>query len=339
MAQTCVTCGAAGTGCGCNPCMPANVIYRGECQDPGVQTSGRFLSVRDYKFCEGRLANAAGLLVNQQNGSGNFSLGWTTQPKVALDSYQAVANTAFGNIIVGGSDNIWRYLDAPVSAGLFMQTNATGDVIFGPGPAAVVPDPLTVNNLNVTVKTTTADLTVSGDTLLNGVASGTVVSLLGLDVTNKVVTQALAQGVQMAMYFESPTSPSASTPNDNKNNGEYLIIGNRLFLTGTTNILNVATSEQLSVAEAGNYLLIWSLQFKTFATSSNGAWLLINGVVVNYGTGRSGVTAQSGVAAAIYGMEARTLAVNDTIQLQWNTSSSGGTKTKPYEVRLIAVKL
>src|SRR5687768_17754974 len=114
-------CGCGGSGC--SSCQPANTIYSGPCTDPGTATSGRHLSVLDYKFCEKRLTNGTGLLNAVQLGSGGFAISWTNEPKIALSTLQAVQDAAFGNIVILGSDNIPRQLLVPAASGLFLQTD------------------------------------------------------------------------------------------------------------------------------------------------------------------------------------------------------------------------
>lgn len=299
---------------------------------------GRYLSVLDYKFCKGRLATGAGLLVSNINGSGNAGLTFTTTPQVQLSDYTASANTTFGQLIVMGSDYRWRALDASaLASGLFLQTNGAGQVIFGSPPAATIPDPLVVNDLNVANEITTNDLTTGGTLTLNNLASGTVVNLLGLDAANEVVLQAITAGVAGCMFFESPTSPSAGIPNINKNNGDYLVIGNRLFDSGA-NLISVTTSEAITVNVTGKYLLIWGAESRWASPGAQvSIQLEINGVVVSYGLGRptdmnNGVSLQ---LAPFPGFEVRSLAANDVIKLKFVTNNND---IRTAEARLIAIK-
>ncbi len=336
----CPTCGPYSGSC-CPTCAPATPIFQGECQDPGTQTRGSFLPVLDFKFCDGRLSNAPGLLVNNINGSGNASFGWTVTPQVQLTEYLATKDVAFGSLIVMGSDYRWRYLQGPPTLGLFAQTDANGNLFLGDPPTASVPDPLNINNLNVAVKTTTAALTTSSTVTLNNLAAGTVVDLLGLNASNEIVLQSLTtSGVAISMFYESNSSPGSGAPNENKTNSQYLIIGNNLFDSGA-GLINVSTSESLIVAKAGKYVLLWMGQVQTSgaARPNAGVWLQINGVIVNWGNGRTttpGGAANSPDIFPLSGMEARSLAVGDVIQLQLATTASA---TKTYEVRLIAIKV
>ncbi len=290
----------------------------------------------DFKFCDGRLSSAPGLLVNNINGSGNGSFGWTTTPQVQLTDFQATANVSIGQLIVMGSDYRWRALVGPASLGLFMQTDATGNVIFGNPPAATVPDPLNINNLNVAVKTTTVDLTTTGAVTLNNVTSGTVANLLGLDATNVLVTQAVSAGVAGSMFYEASTSPSATSPNQPKINGQYLVIGNRLFDSGG-NLIGVTTSEALTVNVAGKYLLGWMALCRSLTNAKVSVDLEINGVVVNNGNGRNDAAVPNCAAlqfVPLTGFEVRTLAVNDVLKLQ--LSASGTMQT--FNARMVALK-
>lgn len=340
MAYTCVTCGTGYNGSCCPSCQQANVIYRGECTDPGTLSTGRFLSVLDYKFCKHRLQNAAGLLTSVQNGSGNYGIQFTTEPQVQLSEYASTENVSIGSLIVMGSDYRWRALQAPATLGLFLQTDSSGNVYFGAAPEATVPDPLAINDLNVANDATLNNLSTSGTVTFDNLASGTVANLLAVNADNELILQAVAAGVAGCMFFESPTSPSATSPNSAKTNGQYLVIGNRLFDSGA-NLISVTTSESVTINVAGKYLIIWTAQCRTggAAAPKVGVWLEINGVIVNYGNGRTtdvtGTAQSSAEMWQLSGYEMRALSQNDVIKLQLNATASN---LATYEVRMLAFK-
>lgn len=335
------TCGTTYGGSCCPSCQPANVIYQGECTDPGTLTTGRFLSVLDFKFCERRLASGTGgFLVSNINGSGNAGFTWTTTPQVQLIDYQAAENVDFGQLVVMGSDYRWRALVAPAAAGLFMQTDATGNVYFGSAPAATVPDPLAIGDLSVSNLATLNDVTTNGTVTLNNLASGTVANLLAVNAANELILQAVAAGIAGTMFYESNTSPGVATPNAAKISGEYLVIGNRLFDSGA-NLISVTTSESITVNVAGKYLILWQGQVRTggAAAPAAGVWLEINGVIVNPGNGRTSGLSGTAVSTAqmwqLTGMEMRSLSANDVLRLQLSETASS---VATYEVRLVAIK-
>jgi len=325
-------------GCGCSSCQPAAGIFLSECPDPGTIAQGFHLSLLDSKFCYRRATNTPGLLQSVLTG-GSYQITFTNLPQVELEDVNAVANTAFGQLIVMGSDFKWRALAPPVTANLFLKTNASGDIVLGSAPVATVPDPLSVTTLNVLGTATIEDLAINNGLTLSGVSSGTVTSLLGINASNQVVTQALSQSIAASMFYESASSPTAAAPNESKVSGDYLIIGNRLYDSGSS-LINVTTSESITVAVAGKYLLLWVAQTWTSGTASVGAFLEINGVIVNEGNGRTqspvGITAGASMFQ-MTGVELRTLAVGDVLKLQF--SQLGGTaQRKTFGVRLIAVK-
>lgn len=336
MASTCFTCGSGLLNSCCPTCQPAQAIFQGECQDPGTLTIGRFLPALDYKFCERRLSTSAGFLVANINGSGNAGFQWTTTPQVQLSDVTATANTAFGQFVVMGSDYRWRALVPPGSSGLYLQTNGSGDLIFGSPPAATIPDPLAVNDLSVANEATINDITTSGTLTFNNVNTGTVVNLLGLDASNEVVLQAITAAAAASMFFESATSPNASAPNKNKTNGQYLVIGNRLFDSGA-NLISVTTSEAITVNVTGKYLLLWTTEVRLLANGKVGTWLEINGVIVNQGNGRTDSeigNSLSAQATTLTGIEARMLTAGDVIKIQLSSTVS----TQTFEARLVAIK-
>lgn len=334
---TCPTCGPYTGNC-CPTCQPAQSIFQGECQDPGTQTIGRFLSVLDYKFCRGRLTSGAGFLVSNINGSGNAGFTWTTTPQVQLSEMLATANQTFGNLVVMGSDYRWRYLQGPASLGLFLQTDANGMLFFGDPPAATVPDPLAINDLSVANAATINDLTTNGTVTLNNIGSGTVVNLLGLDASNELVTQSLTSSLAFAMFYEESTSPSANAPNKTAANGAYLTIGNRLYDSGA-NIITVTTSQALTVQVAGKYQIDFEGLCFLNANSKASISLEINGVIVNNAGRTDAEINQTGSGTAqvcmFSGFEARNLSANDVIKLQLGRSGTVAT----YNVRLRATKV
>lgn len=337
-----MSCGCNQFPCCCDTAVPANIVYRGQCTDPGT-ISARYLYGLDYQFCPGRLPSATGLLNSIQNGSGNYSLAFSDTPKLNPETVTAAENITFGNFFVLGSDNRMRQLEAPNTPSLFLQTNASGEVIFGAAPAATVPDPLNVNDLTVANQATIENLEVNGTVEVNNLSAGTAVSLIGLNASNQFITQTLSQGLSISMFFESPTSPGSGTPpNKSKTSGQYLVIGNRLFDSGQDNIA-VSTSEALTVQDAGNYLIYWQAQFRAggAATAKFGVWLEVNGTVVNLGNGRTdsevtGVDVNNGDMMALSGMDVRTYAANDVIKLLLNETASN---SETFEVRLIAVRI
>lgn len=336
-----MSCCTGTSNCCCDSCQPSNVVYRGECQDPGSLTSLRFVSGLDYKFCEGRLQSGTGLLNSVTNGSGNSQITWSDTPKLNPESVTGVQNVTFGNFFVLGSDSRMRQLEAPNASGLFLQTDGAGNVVFGAAPAATVPDPLNVNDLTVANSATIEDLETNGIVELNNLASGTAVNILGLNAANQIILQSLSQGLTISMFFESPTSPNANDPNVAKTSGQYLVIGNRLFDSGDDNI-SVATSESLEVQDQGTYLILWMAQFRLggAASAKAGVWLEINGTVVNQGNGRtdgnvSGTDVQNGAMYGAFGMDVREYSANDVIKLLLNETA---TNLETFEVRLIAVR-
>src|SRR5690349_24554292 len=100
-----MSCGCNQFPCCCDTAVPANIVYRGECTDPGTINSARYLIGADYKFCYGRISNNTGLLYAQQNGSGNFQIGFSDTPKLNPETVTATENITFGNFFVLGSDS------------------------------------------------------------------------------------------------------------------------------------------------------------------------------------------------------------------------------------------
>lgn len=332
------TCGCGG--CGCSVCQPANIIFQRPCTDPGVINVGANLIVGDSNFCQRRLAPSEGFVVVNLTPAG-YQVSSTTEPNVNLSTFAVVSGSAVGSILVRNADGVIRTLAPGNVANLILMTNASGQFVLQPVPANTVPDPLSVTTLNATTATF-GSLTVTGPTAkFTGLVGGTIASTVGLDASgNLVIGSPAATGVQTAMFYESNSSPGATSPNATITAGSLLIIGNQLYDSGGS-LIAVTNTQTLRVAVAGKYMLEFCCQvgYTGGGTGTPALNLLINGVIVNTGNARGGISSTTDRTAYIFGVEARDLAVNDTIQLQLGAASGGaGNKIHVYEARLVAQK-
>lgn len=325
------TCGCGG--CGCSACQPANTIFDCPGVDPGILDFGRHLLVLDYQFNERRLQNSGGLLNAEQLGGGAWQLGFSNRPKVTLELVTAIEGAEFGSIVILGPDLRMRKVIGPAVALKFLQTNATGELIFDDLPAQPVPDPLTLTTLNVTTANVT-DLNTTGVVTLDNIATAAQSFFLGLNAANEIVKFANA-GTAAAMFFESATSPAATFPNDAIGAGNYLIIGNTLYDSGAS-LIAVTNSTTLTVTVPGKYVLVWSASFNKLAGANRpGAYLEINGIVVNQGPGMPvSAAANNNAYLSQTGFELRTLAAGDVIRLINGPTSSPAV----FQARLGALK-
>lgn len=341
-------CGACNSNpcCCSSACSPANTVYEGTCADPGSLTTLRHLLGLDQQFCERRLIPAAGggYLVARQTPSG-WAIGFSTTPTVALEEFLAVQGVAFGQVLVQQSDDVMRAMNPPVTANLVLGTNAAGQAMWIPIPAATVPDPLTVANLTVTNLATLNNVTITGTPVLSGLGTSALVSFIGLDASNNVVKGTPATtGTQVAAFFESPTSPApVPGPNDGATAGNNLTIGNLLFdSVGTPGgaLFTPTNSQTLTCLTAGVYVVDFGGQ--VYYTGGNsgqpGINLLVNGVSVNAGNSRSDATVTSTLRiASIWGQNMRRFAVGDTVQLQLG-ASTGAAGVHVQEARVNFVR-
>lgn len=304
-------------GCGCNSCAPSNTVFRALCDDPGSVNFGTYLSVLDPQFCRNRLIQGTGVLQSILDGSGNPQITFTNAPVVDLNDNQAVVGVTFGDLVTIGSDNILTRLLGPAVANQILITNALGQLIFSPIPAATVPDPLTVGTLTVTGTATLNNVAIGGAVSATAIPSGTATVFLGLDGSNNVVQQTVSSSTaQIAQFFESPTSPNASYPNQFKPPGSNLTIGNLLYDSGG-GIITVTDSVTLTVARAGAYEIKWG-GFQKRSGNANwnaGFQLQINGITVSNGgmPPTQQLTGQNGITFSCSFM--RSLSVGDTIRL------------------------
>ena len=333
-------CGA----CNCNPCCcsspcaPANTIYEGTCSDPGSLTSLKHLLGLDQQFCERRLipSGSGGYLVARQTPNG-WAIGFSTTPTVALEEFLAVQGVAFGQVLVQQSDNVMRAMNGPAVANLVLGTNAAGQAMWIPIPAATVPDPLTVADLNVTNVANFNDVNIAGTTTMTGAATGTLTNILGLNATNEVIKGTIATTTpQSVTFFEAPTSPSATTPNSGVTAGGLLTIGNEVSSSLAAGaLIGVTNSQTLAVVQAGYYLIDYcaGVVSNANAAMTPSVQLLINGVIVNNGNSRAGPAGTPNrTALTCTGIDGRRMVAGTTIQLQM--ASGSGSNISVYEARI-----
>jgi len=204
---------------------------------------------------------------------------------------------------------------------------------------ATVPDPLTVTTINAT-NANFAALNVTGLPVFSGLATGTITQNIGLNASNQlIIGSAATTGVNTTMFFESPSSPNAATPNAGATAGSLLVIGNLIYDSVSPVVpggaLWTATNSQtLTCVTAGTYLVNFEGQV-TYDSGSSGnpaILLLVNGITVSNGPSRpSGVTTTLR-AANISGTYSRRFVAGDTITLQLGSGS--GTNTNVYEARV-----
>lgn len=305
--------------------------------DPGAINIGANLIVGDSNFCNKRLAPSPGFIVTNSTPAG-YQVTSTTEPNVDLSTFAVASGSEVGVLLVRNSDGIIRTLLPAAVAGLYLSTNAAGQLVLGPLPASTVPDPLSVTTLNATTATF-GSLTVTGSTAkFTGLLVGTIASTVGLDATgNLVIGAPAATGVACAMFYESASSPGAGTPNSGATAGSFLVIGNQLYDSGGS-LVGVTNSTTLKVLVAGKYKIDFygQVAYTSGGTGTPAVDLVINGVIVNTGNARGGISSTTDRTAFCAGGELRNLSVNDTIQLQLDPAS--GTHTHVYEARVVFEK-
>lgn len=323
---------------GCSPCQPANSAFRAACTDPGTVTLGTYLGVYDNQFCHRRLAVASGFVVISQTGSGQ-QVAATNAPTVPLGTFQGAVGSEFGNLVIIGADGVWRQLLGPVVANQVLLTNALGNFYFGPIPAATVPDPLTITTLNATTVNTT-DLNVTGLPTFAGLSTGTITQNIGLNAANQlIIGTGATTGVQTCMFYETPTSPGATSPNEAVAPLGLLTIGNLLndsvlpAVPGGA-LISALNATTLQVVTAGWYDIEACAQING---TNDIAYinLQINGITVN--TGNATSIASQTTTQRIQNwtcFASGRFAAGTTIQLQLGPA----TGAKTYAVRLRATR-
>lgn len=327
--------------CSCDPCncsQPAN-CQQCECPDPGSISPARHLSVLDYKLCDKRLTNTAGVLVNNITGSGAGNIQWTNSPCVLVPSVEISEGMAFANILAALGDlGCWSRLVPAGSADGYLKASS-GQWVIQDVPTANIPDPLNVANLSVTTLATIAALNVTGTLCAPGTASGTIVSVLGLDTNGCIVKSSggsTSVGVSLAMYYENTEETAAATPNSTIGNGAYAQIGNEIF--DSDSIAAVQSVDTIKIVMAGKYFVLWGAYYDTPSSPRDvNLNLEINGAtpsIPGFGPGRL-TDSSPQVRYPVNGFTIRTLAANDTLKLKCESSVATNNPLKKVKMLLV----
>lgn len=251
--------------CNCDPCNCSTPVGcpSCECTDPGIITAGRFLNVRDYKFCDRRLQNAPGVLVNRVTGSGQSNIVWTVDPCIPSTEYEVEAGDTISHLLVAlGDQGCYRRLKPAVgSDGLYLKSIG-GQWVVDELDTATIPDPLTLQQLIVQNSATINDLTVGDALTFTALATGTIVATVGLDAGGNLVKQTSGTSslaMKVALYYESSSLVASSTPNDPINKNAYAIIGNEIF--DTDNLATVSNQQTIRIDVTGKYFIWWGGHF------------------------------------------------------------------------------
>lgn len=319
------------------PCAGTQAQLPSQCQcpDPGVVSTGGNVIVADSNLCPRRL-------LPQRDGSGNVVSGlvacigsgqnagivMTNQPEVLFPLTAPTAGQSFGDLVLAsGSTGAMFRLQAPATAGLFLQTDGTGLTEFGNPPSATVPNPLTTGTINVTTAlnvTGTSDLTGA---ITLGVPSTGMVQLLGLNSSQEIVTTGPVINSK-AIYGESyPFAPTTSYPNSGiANNANPWIGSGAGTTTDPDGIVSITNTTTLAVVNTGWYEIDWQGCFglSNFTTTNTynailELWLIVGGNVVNYGT--QGAVGYEGCGPGnqqvqVHGNHLMQMNAGTTIQLQ-----------------------
>lgn len=341
-----MSCGCGTPWCCGDPCVTTTVTA---CigEDPGMATQGRYLALYDTQFRLRRLQSATGVLEALLDGSGNIVLRFTNSPTVAYTTMPLGLDVPFTGLLAAvGDQSITKKL-APTAQG-FLRANADGTWQTTTLPAAVVPDPLTLTTLNASNGNIT-DLTTTGTVIFDNLPTDTAVQALGLNAAGELVipsgsSSAALGGTKIAKYYESPTFETlGSTPNADKNNGEFLIIGNRIFDPDV--IASVTDQTTLRIEQAGNYLVHWGgcvgrvLSLGVDTDRFNASIVLMkNGAHVSNGNQRD-LRIGFKDALSFSGIYADDFAVGDTIKVRFDTNLLNAQVANVREINVVFQKV
>lgn len=268
--------------CSCTPCT----CTESACGDPGLETTAKHLYVLDSQFCPRRLENQNGFLYYGSNG-----LRFSDSPRVPLAELEVEEGDTFGSLVIcSGSNGIFRRVVPASGVDGFLKANGDGTVSFADPTAASIPDPLTLDTINVSTLNAT-DANISGTLTLTGMQDDTVVSVVGLNGSNQLV-KGQQQTISVASFYETNDPAGVGTPNWTypATATSNVMIGNEL--SDADGIASVVDSATVKIDKAGSYVIEWQGQYSSSNPNGGnsagtsyrpGLWLTINGVVVNKG--------------------------------------------------------
>lgn len=330
--MSCSICGFSVCNCAQSGCVQP------DCADPGVIPVGAHLNLLDYKFCDRRLENVAGFLVCAFPEGGTPQIFFTPEPCIQIPELVVGLGTEISHInaSLGDAGCMRRLLPSAETDGWLRALN--GHWVVSALPSENLPDPFEVENLIVTDTATIENLVVNSTLCFDSLPAGTIETFVGLNASDCLVTGTISQ-IEAALYYESATLTTASTPNSPIARNTSAIIGNEIF--DPQNIASIVSTTRIKVDKAGSYLIFWTGFFNRNPNndSANGEMtlnLLINASNVAIGSGRS-TNVNPPATAVIFGMHLATLAINDTIDIQTGPTTNVSNNLLS-DVKVILVK-
>lgn len=309
-----------------------------------MDTVGKHIVVLDSQFCQRRLQNVNGFLYYGANG-----LAFSAEPRVALTELEVSEGDTFGDMVIcTGSNGIFRRVVPAAGVDGFLKADGAGRLTFEDPSSSTIPDPLTLDTINVTTFNVT-DTNSTGTPTFDNLQTDTIVANIGLNGSNQLV-KGTQQTISVASYFEINDLTGAGTPNFTypATASSYVMIGNEI--TDPDAIAHVQDSETIAIDKVGDYTIEWRGQFTGGAPDGGnsagtsylpGLWLTINGVIVD--RGNNAVYQDRNIGGLAYGKyEAIALNVGDLIRLRGNGDlrpiAGGGNGTGLRGVGVILTK-
>lgn len=310
--------------CSCypNPCCGSCVSSEIACADPGLETVGKHLAVLDDQFCLRRIPNAPGFVWMTENG-----IQASSDPQVQLTTLEVAENVEFGSLVInmGSNGNFRKVVPAAGVDGILRAQN--GRLIFqDPSNSGfVVPDPLTLTQLNVSTLNATTS-TFSGTTTFNNLPTDTVTQFVGLNGSNQLVKGALA-ALSVAQFYESVSFGSGATPNFTFPSTASSPVKVNNEITDIDGLAHAISDTDIQIDVAGWYIIDWIGQYSGYRAdggNSSGTsfrpalWLYINNILRDRGNVEG--YQDRNVACTALGTCVQLMAAGDVIQLRGNGS-------------------
>lgn len=279
------------TSCYNNPCSCSyQSIPCPSCTDPGMDATGKHLSIRDGQFCERRLQNpdatTGGFLFYSGNG-----FRWGNDPRVILGALEVEEGDLFGELVITRANGLLQRLTPANGVDGVLKADGSGNLSFQDiSSSFTIPDPLTVTTLNATNVNVT-DLTVTGTPEFSGLQDDTIVSNIGLNASNQLV-KGSSPTISVASFFETNDLAGSSYPNFTFPATPVSAVQVGVEISDPDGIAHGVGLTVIQIDKAGDYIISWRGNYIGYnpavagasSTFQPGLWLKINSVTVDKGT-------------------------------------------------------
>lgn len=276
--------------CYTNPCSCSYQQVDCPCEDPGMETVGKHLVIKDGQFCDRRLQNPDGTTGGFLFYSGN-GFRWGNDPRVVLGALEVAEEQLFGELVITRANGLLQRVTPANGVDGVLKADGSGNLSFVDiSSSFTLPDPLVVTTINVTNLNTT-DIVVSGTPEFSGLQDDTIVSNIGLNAANELV-KGSSPTISVASFFESNDPANPTYPNYTFAASPTSAVQIGVQIADPDGLAHAGSLSSIVIDVAGDYIISWRGNYVGYNPGTAGAgsifnpglWLRINSIVVDRGS-------------------------------------------------------